>query len=437
VSGERPRFRELAGIFRAALLAVDAGLAVRRALCRTGDRLEVAGSLLAPGQRIVVLAAGKAAASMAAAVEAVARGRALAGLAVTKDGHGLPLHRIAVRFAGHPIPDARSEAAAREALALVERAAPDDLLLVLLSGGASSLLACPAPGLSLADLALATRALLAAGAGIEELNAVRKHLSGLSGGRLARRARARRIEVLALSDVPGDRLDALGSGPLAPDPTTYADALAAVAARGILRELPARARQHLEAGARGEREETPKPGDAALARVRHTLVATNATAREAARAAAERAGLRAEALPGALRGEARAAAAELVARARAARGRAPACLVAGGETTVAVRGPGRGGRSQELALAAALELDGGPPTALLAAGTDGSDGPTDAAGAYADEGTLPRARKAGLDARAALLANDSYTFFRAEGGLFVTGPTRTNVMDLALVRVDP
>jgi glycerate-2-kinase len=374
---------------------------------------------------------------MAAAVEEVAGERVAAGLAVTKDGHELPLRRVALRLAAHPVPDARCEVAAREAMALVERARAEDVLLALLSGGASSLLACPAPGLELADLAEATRRLLAAGAEIEELNAVRKHLSALAGGRLARRARPRRVEVLLISDVPGDRLDVIASGPFAPDPTTYRDALAALSARGLERELPERVRAHLAAGARGEREETPKPGDSALARVRHTVLATNRTAVEAARRAAERRGLRAEVLEGVLRGEAREAARALVARARAARGPSPACLVAGGETSVTVRGPGRGGRSQELALAAALELDEGAPTALLAAGTDGSDGPTDAAGAYADESTLQRARRAGLDARAALDANDAYAFFAAEGGLFRTGSTRTNVMDLALLRVDP
>jgi len=431
------RFRELAGIFRCALAAVDAGERVRRALCREGDALAIADAPVAAGERLVVLAVGKAAAAMAAAAEAVAGDRIAGGLAITKDGCEAELRRIAIRTAGHPVPDARSEAAAREVLSLVGRSGPGELLLVLLSGGASSLLACPAPGLALADLAAATRLLLAAGADIEQTNAVRKHLSALSGGWLARRAASRRIEVLALSDVPGDRLDVIGSGPFAADPTTYADALAALRARGVQGDLPERVRAHLEAGARGQRDETPKPGDPDLARVRHTLLATNRTAIEAAATAAERIGLRSLRLVEVLRGEARDAAAALVARARAARARVPLCLVAGGETVVTVRGAGLGGRSQELALAAAVELDGGPPTALLAAGTDGSDGPTDAAGAYADEGTLARARRTGLDARAALAANDSHRFFRAEGGVFVTGPTRTNVMDLALLRVDP
>jgi glycerate-2-kinase len=431
------RFRELAEIFRHALAAVDAAALVRMALHRDGIHLEVAGAPVAPGARLLVLAAGKAAASMAAAVEAVAGDRIALGLAVTRDGHEAALQRVRLRCAGHPVPDARSEAAAREALAFVEAAAPGDTLLVLLSGGASSLLACPAPGLALEDLGAATRLLLAAGADIEETNAVRKHLSALAGGWLARRARPRQVEVLALSDVPGDRIDVIGSGPFATDPTTYADALAVLARRGVLDALPERVRAHLLAGARGERAETPKPGDPDLARVRHTLLATNRMAVDAAAAAADRAGLRSVTLADALRGEAREAGAALVARADALRASEPVCLVAGGETTVTVRGAGLGGRCQELALAAAMKLDGGPPTALLAAGTDGSDGPTPAAGAYADEGTLGRAGRARLDARSSLAANDSYPFFRAEGGLFATGPTRTNVMDLALVRVDP
>jgi hydroxypyruvate reductase len=431
------RFRELAEIFRHALAAVDSGELVRCALRWVGDALEIAGDPVAPAERLLVLAAGKAAAAMAGGVEAVAGERIARGLAVTRDGCEAALVRVTLRSAGHPVPDTRSEACAQEVLDFVEAAAPGDRLLVLLSGGASSLLACPAQGLLLEDLAAATRLLLVAGADIEELNAVRKHLSALSGGRLARRARPDRIDVLALSDVPGDRVDVIGSGPFAADPSTYAEALAVLRHRGVLGRLPERVRTHLEAGLRGERAETPKPGDPDLARVRHVLLATNRTAVAAAASAAERAGLRSVALGSALHGEAREAAASLVASARAARAGDPVCLVAGGETTVAVRGRGLGGRCQELALAAALHLDGGPPTALLAAGTDGNDGPTPAAGAYADEQTLARARRAGLDARIALAANDAHPFFRAEGGLFATGPTRTNVMDLALLRVDP
>ena len=427
-----PRAR-LERCFRAALAAVDAGAAVSRVLERDGARLCLAGEALPDTARLLVLAVGKAAAPMAAAVEAIAGDRIAAGLVVTKDGHGGVLARMPLRETAHPVPDARSERAAREALALVESAGREDVLLVLLSGGASSLLACPAPGLSLEELADATRVLLAAGADIEELNTVRKHLGALAGGRLAQHARARRIELLVVSDVPGDRLDLIGSGPLSADPTCYGDALAAVERCGARAALPARVLAHLEAGAAGRLAETPKPGDPTLAGVRAHVLASNATARRAALEAARAQGAHACDLGAVLRGEARMAGARLAALARALCGGRTLCVVAGGETTVRVRGPGRGGRSQELALAAALGLAGELRSTLLAAGTDGSDGPTHAAGAFADGATLARAQRLGLDAQAALERNDSGAFFETEGGLFVTGPTRTNVMDLALL----
>jgi glycerate-2-kinase len=433
--------RELEAIFRGALDAVDGGARVREAVTLEAGVLRVAGSPVPCDAPLVVLAVGKAAAGMAAALEAVAGARIAGGLVVTAPGHGAALRHLALREAAHPVPDARSQVAAVEALDLVASAPAEAVLLVLLSGGASSLLAGPAPGLSLDDLARTTAVLLGAGCDIEEQNAVRKHLSAVSGGRLGRAARSRRIEVLAVSDVPGDRLDVIGSGPFEPDPTTYADALAAVTRRALRAELPGRVIEHLEAGVRGEREETPKPGDPALARVRTRLLATNRTAIDAACAAARARGLEATCLTSALAGEARragrriAAVARAAVGARAAGGRRGRCLVAGGETVVTVRGGGRGGRSQELALAAALELDGLPRVALLAAGTDGRDGPTDAAGAHADGGTAARGRALGLDPAAALEDNDSHGFFAAEGGLFRIGPTGTNVMDLVLLRI--
>jgi glycerate 2-kinase len=435
IPGDGARAR-LEHCFRSALAAVDAGAAVRRALVREGARLRLAGEDLRDAERLVVLAVGKAAAAMAAAVEAVAGDRIAAGLAVTKDGHGVPLARTRLLETAHPVPDARCERAAREAVALVEAARREDVLLVLLSGGASSLLACPAPGLCLADLAAATRVLLDAGAEIEELNCVRKHLGALAGGRLAQHAACARIELLVVSDVPGDRIDVIGSGPLSPDPTRYQDALAAVERRGLQGLLPARVIAHLSQGAAGLLPETPKPGDPALDRVRVSLLANNDAARLAALEAAR--GLRARSvdLGAVLSGEAATAGSRLAGLARAVRPGGPVCLVAGGETAVTVRGPGRGGRSQELALAAALGLRGETRATLLAAGTDGSDGPTDAAGAFADGATLARASRLGLDARSALARNDSGAFFAAEGGLFVTGPTRTNVMDLALLWVE-
>ena len=430
------RRAHLEALFREALVAVDASAAVQRAVVRHGDELSIAGVPLDPRAHLVVFAVGKAAAGMAAALERLAGERIDAGLAVTKDGHGAPLERIALREAAHPVPDARSQCAAREAIHLVQTAQREDVLVVLLSGGASSLLSDPAPGLTLADVAGTTTALLAAGVDIEGLNAVRKHLSAVAGGRLARRAACGRIEVLAISDVPGDRLDVIGSGPLAPDPSTYADALDVLDEAGLRDRVPAAVRAHLEAGARGEVEETPKPGDPDLARVRTTVLASNRSALEAVRAAVEREGRRAVVLEGGLRGEAREAGRRLAALAGSLAGSRSVCLVAGGETTVHVRGGGRGGRSQELALAAALELEGRAGAAILAAGTDGTDGPTDAAGAYADGETVARGRARGVDAQAALADNDAYTFFAAEGGLFRTGPTGTNVMDLALLEID-
>jgi len=438
---------ELEGLLRAALAAVDGERLVRDAVREEDGTLVVAGRRLPAQARLVVAGAGKAAAAMAAGLEVVAGARIARGWLVTRDGYAdaaraaaaLPPARWTVREAGHPVPDARSEAAARELLALAAGTGTGDVLVLLLSGGASALLACPLPGLALADLAAATEALLASGAAIDEVNAVRKHLVEVAGGRLARAAGAGRIEVLAISDVPGDRLDVIGSGPCVPDPSTFADALAVLARRGLGASFPPAARAHLEAGARGERPESPKPGDGAFARVHTTLLAGNRTALEAAAEAARRRGLAVLALPGPLRGEAREAGRRLAALATALRPPAATVLLTGGETTVtlhAAGGNGRGGRNQELALAAALRLAGSEGVTLLAAGTDGSDGPTDAAGACADGGTTARAAAAGRGAQAALARHDSHSFFAAEGGLVRTGPTGTNVMDLVLVRVE-
>jgi glycerate-2-kinase len=424
-------------LHRAALRAVDPAIALRAVVTRECGAATIAGERLPHGARLGLLAVGKAAAPMARELEALAGDDLAWGLAITKDGHGLPLARVLLRETAHPVPDARCEAAGREALALAERAPAPDVLLVALSGGASALWACPLPALSLADLAATTGLLLAGGAPIEELNCVRKHLCELAGGRLARVAAAPRIRVLALSDVPGDRLDVIASGPCAPDPSTFADARDALLRRAPAVRLPPRVLAHLEAGVRGDLAESPKPGDACFARVRSTVVASNRTALDAAAAAARAAGFEVRVEPAVLAGEAREAGRRLAVAARRARGSAPLCILAGGETTVTVRGDGHGGRSQELALAAAIELEGAPGIGLLAAGTDGSDGPTDAAGAFADGGTVQRARALGLDAREALARNDSHGFFAREGGLLRTGPTRTNVMDLVLIGVRP
>ncbi len=428
---------QLEAIFREALGAVEGASAVRRVVGRHASCLTIAGRRLPEAAGVVLLAVGKAAAPMAAAFEACAGTAVAAGLVVTKLGHAAPPTRVRVVEAAHPVPDARCESASREVSNLVAAARSDEVVCVLLSGGASSLLACPVEGLTLEDLSATTRLLLEAGADIAETNTVRKHLAAAAGGRLAGRCRAGRIEVLALSDVPGDRIDLIGSGPFCADPSRFEDALDVLRRRGLIASAPPAVRAYLEAGARGEREETPKPGDAAFAAVRTTLVGTNRDAVAAVREAGRRRGLDVRVISKPLSGEARDAGSHLVELVRRAAPEKPMLLVAGGETAVTVRGRGRGGRNQELALSAALALEAGGPITFLAAATDGTDGPTDVAGAFADSGTVARGAAAGVDARGALADNDSYGFFAAEGGLLVTGPTGTNVMDLVLVRVDP
>lgn len=425
-------------LFRAGIDAVDARRAVARGVECRDDRLVLLGEALPRGGRIALLAVGKAACAMAAALEAIAGERVARGLAVTKDGHALPLARCLVRLAAHPVPDARSAAAGREALAFAASARPDETLVVLLSGGASALLSSPPPGITPDELARTNAALLGAGVSIDALNAVRKHLSVVSGGRLAAASGAGRIVVLAISDVIGDALDVIGSGPCAPDPSTFADTIDVLRRHGLDGDaIPPSVRARLAAGARGEVEETPKPGDPRLARVRSAVLARNEDAIDAVRDAAQRLGIASHTVTRTLAGEAREAGRRLGALGAGLRAAArPQLLVAGGETTVTLRGPGRGGRCQELALAAALVLAGGDGVTLLAGGTDGGDGPTDAAGACVDGASVARGRAVGLDAAAALARNDAHGYFADAGGLVRTGPTHTNVMDLVLVLRD-
>jgi hydroxypyruvate reductase len=419
-------------IWQVALAAGDVGPLVRRSL-----RLEDS-TLLAADQRIdltrgrvLVLGCGKASAAMARAVEDVLGDRIADGFVVVKDGYTAPTRRVRLVEAGHPVPDARGEAAAARLLAMAEEAAADDLVIFLVSGGGSALTPAPAPPVTLAEKQAVTRLLLAAGATINELNAVRKHLSRLKGGQLARAAAPAGVLALVLSDVVGDPLDVIASGPTVPDPTTFADALEVLTRRGILERVPASVRARLEAGAAGEVRETPKAGDPVFAGVRNVVIGNNELVIEAAAAKARALGYTPEVLTRALQGEARDVARDLLDRAAALA--PPSCLVAGGETTVTVRGRGRGGRCQELALAAALALQRDDPRVVLAAGTDGTDGPTDAAGGIADAGTVTRGTGAGLDARRSLDDNDAHRFLAAAGDLVVTGPTNTNLLDLYLV----
>jgi glycerate-2-kinase len=429
--------RDLEETLRAALTAVEPEAAVRSALAREGRVLRAAGRTFPVAGRLTLLALGKAALPMARAALGICGDLVRGGLVVT---HARPaglerLGPLRVREAGHPLPDARSLEAGRDAAALVSDVGPGDLLLALLSGGASALAALPAEGLDPGDLAATTAALLGGGASVEELNAVRKHLSAISGGRLARLAAPAPVLVLALSDVPGDPLDVIASGPFAPDPTTFGDALAAIGRRGGDR-VPPRVVAHLERGARGLIPETPKSGDLLFGGVTHLLVGNGVMAARAAAARAAALGYEASAIREPLRGEAREAGRKIAAWALelAATGRA-ACRVWHGETTVTVAGTGAGGRNQELALAAALELDGAKGVLLASLGTDGRDGPTDAAGGVADGGTAGRIRAAGLDPAALLGDNDSNRALAAASDLLVTGPTGTNVADLVVLLI--
>ncbi len=391
------------------------------------------------GGRLIVLAAGKGAGSLTEVAEAhyLARMPAnrIEGVAVARHGYGRPVKRIAMIEAGHPVPDAAGLAGAERALELADQADQGDLVLVLLSGGASANWIAPAPGITLAEKQAATRALLRSGANIGEINCVRKHLSRIKGGRLARRAFPAKLVTLAISDVPGDDPAVIGSGPTVPDPTTLADARSIVAKYRL--ELPATVTRALS----DPENESPKPGDAAFADGIYRILARPADALGAAAARAREAGYDCIVLGDRLQGEARDVAAEhaRLARGYAAEGRRIAML-SGGELTVTLKGGGEGGPNQEYALALAYHLDSAPGIAALAADTDGTDGgrgkPTDPAGAFIDDTTIKRARAAGLDPAAFLADNDSTGFFNGIGDLFVPGPTFTNVTDFRAIIVD-
>ena len=390
--------------------------------------------------RLIVIACGKGAASMAKTAElyyaqAIAEGRC-SGICVTRRGYGQPLSHFELIEASHPVPDESSAAAAERALAIAAEAGENDLVLALISGGASALWAAPAEGLTLADKQALTRALLAAGATISEINTVRKHLSRIKGGRLTRAAAPARVVTLAISDVPGDAPDTIGSGPTVPDTTTLADARAIVARFNL--DVPAAIRAALDNPA----NETPKPDDPVFARSRFVMASAPRIALEAAAAKAAAAGYPPMMLGDDLEGEARdvARAHADLALATALEGRKTA-IISGGELTVTIRGKGRGGPNQEYALALALALDGAPGIYALAADTDGSDGGTgatdDPAGALVYPDTLVRARQRSADAAVCLAKNDSTGFFEMVDDLIVSGPTYTNVNDLRVILVEP
>ena len=426
-------------ILDAAIATGDAGVLTRRALQRDGSRLRVGGRAFDLGRirRVIAVGAGKASGTMADAAETVLDGVPVEGLVAVKEPRDPGPRRVRLVVAGHPIPDARGEAAAADILQLARDAGPEDLVLCLISGGGSALTPAPVSGVTLAEKQAVTRLLLECGATINELNAVRKHLSRMKGGQLARAAHPAPVVALLLSDVIGDPLDVIASGPTAPDPTTFSDALAILDRFGLRARVPASVLAHLEAGAHGQVKDTPKPGDPALTGVTNVLIGNNGLVVDAAVEEARRLGLAPCLLTRRLQGEAREVARmfgailDEIARSGSPVTR-PACLIAGGETTVTVQGAGTGGRCQEFALALVPELAAMQDVVVLAAGTDGSDGPTAAAGAIADPNTLERAHGKGLDARRALTENDAHPFFAALDDLVVTGPTGSNLMDLYL-----
>jgi len=419
--------RQALSIFKAALAAADPAAAVVR-------RLE--GRDYSGFRHIYVVGAGKAGASMSRAAERVLGRRITAGLVNVKDGHVARLRRIELNECGHPVPDERGVAGAARIARMAESAGRDDLMLCLISGGASALLPLPAEPVTLEEKQAVTRLLLACGANIHEINAVRKHISRIKGGQLARLAHPAAVEALLLSDVIGDDLDVIGSGPTAPDASTFAAAAAILDRYAIRDRVPASIRDRIAAGFAGAIAETPKPGDAVFRRVRNTIVGSNRLALDAAAARARELGFRTLVLSSTIEGETREIARmhAAIAREIADSGqpvKPPACIITGGETTVTIRGEGLGGRNQEFALAAAIDLAGMQATVVLSAGTDGTDGPTDAAGAIADGDTLRR----NPDAARYLEANDSYHYFHPLGDLVMTGPTNTNVADVRILLV--
>jgi glycerate 2-kinase len=421
------------------LTSVNAGRAIRRAISKHGNVLIIGRRRydLHRYERVVVVGAGKATASMAQAVERQLGPRLDGGLVVVKHGHRLPTKRIIVAEAGHPVPDQSGQQAAARLCAIASELGRRDLLIVLLSGGASSLLPCPIPGVTLADKQRTTRELLRCGASIQEVNTVRKHLSRIKGGRLAELTKAS-VVTLILSDVLDDDLSAIASGPTVPDPTTYQDAKAVLKRYRIWRAVPQRVRRHLDRGCQGLVNETPKPGSSLFRRVYHCIIGNNGAAVTAVARAAREAGLRTFVHTPGLTGEAREAGKRFGALAKqiARSGKPlhrPCCVVAGGETTVTVTGKGTGGRAQEFAAAAALEISGLARAWVVAIGTDGTDGPTDAAGAVVDGDTVARAQRCAIDIEDALKRHDIYPALKRLHQLITTGPTGTNVNDLYLL----
>jgi glycerate 2-kinase len=430
-------------VMAAALEAVDPAKAIKTNLQREGDRLLVQGKTydLSTYQQVYLLGAGKAGAPMASAATEILGENISGGLVIVKDGYsgdtsGLEARGVEVVEAGHPIPDQRGRAATAQMIHILDGLRPDDLAICLISGGGSALMHHPAGEISLEDLQQLTSILLAVGADITEINTLRKHLDRIKGGGLARAAAPAEVLTLILSDVIGDPLDVIASGPTVPDSSTFHAAWQVLERYQILEKIPARIRDHLQRGVHGEIQDSPKAGDPIFEKVANFLVGNNSRAAQAAAQSARAAGYHSLVLTSRLQGEARRAGRALGALARQfwSKNREQRyCLIAGGETTVTILGDGRGGRNQELALGAIEELAGLEGVGLITLATDGGDGPTDAAGAVVTGDSLARAIMLGLDPRDYLARNDSYHFFATMDDLLKPGPTLTNVNDLAFL----
>lgn len=391
-------------------------------------------------RRVVVVGGGKASARMAQALEDVLGDRIADGWVNTKYGHALPLRKITVHECGHPVPDEQGIEGTRRIVDLLRGADEQTLVICLLSGGGSALMPAPVEGITLEEKQEVTKLLLGAGASIEEINAIRKHLSILKGGGMARLASPARLHVLILSDVVGDRLDTIASGPATADATTFHDCIEFCRRYHILEKLPPAVRERLISGAEGAIPETAKTGDGFLDTARNSLVGNNRMSVNAARNAAAERGFNTLVLSTVIEGEARevgtvyaAVASEILSTSNPVA--PPACVIGGGEPTVTIRGRGKGGRNQEMAAKVAERIAGMGEVAFLSGGTDGTDGPTDAAGGVVDAGTLAAGRRKGLDIHGVLADNDSYHYLQQVDGLLITGPTGTNVMDIHVLLV--
>jgi glycerate 2-kinase len=449
---ERFSLEELKGmarqIFSKAVSAVDPAQKLKDTVRIKGDQLLIetgAGSEKAfpldGFSNIFVIGAGKASASMASAMEQIFGDRMTQGIITAKYGHTLPLKKTTIVEAGHPIPDPEGFEGAKKIQRLLRASGPGDLVVFLLSGGGSALLPLPAEGITLEEKQQVTQLLLDCGADIGEINTIRKHISQIKGGWLARWAYPSTVIGFILSDVVGDPLDVIGSGPTVPDPSTYEDAWEILKKFDLIDKVAPSIQKHLLLGREGKIQETPKPGEAVFEKVHNMIIGSNILALRSAEREASSLGLHTLILSSSIVGETREAARFHSAIAKEVLSSdhplpRPACIISGGETTVTIKGNGLGGRNQEFALAAALEIQGFEKIVLLSGGTDGTDGPTDAAGAIADHTTVERARAMGLNPKAHLENNDAYPFFRRLGDLLITGPTHTNVMDVRILLVD-